>query len=214
MNEESGLLSRCIARDEDAWKEFLERYRRIIYGSILKTLEMRGHSRELAEDVFQDVLLKLLADDCRALRRFEGRSQTTTWLARISINATIDAVRRRKARREFSLPGEDEPDAEDTTEELLKRVPFDARILEGISSRDLAGQLLERLEDQDCLVLKLYFFSGLKEREIADLLQVPLNTLSSRKARAIEKLRSAARELLHVPSDEVESERESDPRGV
>lgn len=205
MDEEANLLSRCIARDPDAWRAFLERYRSILYGSILKTLQTRGESGDLAEDIFQNVLFKLLADDCSALRRFEGRSRTSTWLARIAINATIDAVRQRRARREISPPDGGEPDAASSAEEILRRIPFDARILEGVAGRDLAERMLDRLEDRERLILRMYFFAGLKEREIADLLEIPLNTLSSQKARTLEKLRVIARELLGVSSDQVQA---------
>lgn len=218
MTDEAQLLARCIALDEAAWREFLARYRAILYGSILKTLEMRGEPAEGADDIFQDVLLKLLADDCRALRRFEGRSQTSTWLARIAINATIDAIRRRRARREDLEPAEEDERSPTAAEEILKHIPVDARILEGMASRDLAQRLLERLDERDCLILKLYFFAALKEREIADLLEIPLNTLSSQKARALGKLRSAARELLRVSSHGAEPGEEpgeaSEPEGA
>jgi RNA polymerase sigma-70 factor (ECF subfamily) len=213
MTDDTRLLSQCIAGSEDAWREFLERYRSILYGSILKTLQTRNEPGEMAEDIFQEVLLKLLADDCRALRSFEGRAQTSTWLARIAINATIDAVRRKRARRELSPEEDADTGRESSTEEILKRIPVDARILEEISSKDLAGQLLERMDEADVLVLRMYFYSGLKEREIADLLDVPLNTLSSRKSRALEKLRAAARELLEVSSDGVYPGKRPDPEG-
>jgi|GEM_PF-449476 len=219
MRDGDGLLARLIARDESAWREFLSRYRAIIYGSILKTLDLRRAPEEQAEDIFQEVLLKLLADDCRALRRFQGRAQITTWLARIAINATIDAIRQRRARRELSPPGDDEANS---AEEVLKRIPVEPRILEQAVSRNLAGRLLEVLGEEDRLILKMYFFAGLKEREIADLLDVPLNTLSSRKARALEKLRDAASERLRAPSDGVRpgsgtprgANDEKDPRGA
>ncbi len=212
MMDENVLLNQCIRGDERAWSEFLRRYRAIIYGSILKTLAVRGEPHERAEDIFQDVFLKLLSDDCRALRRFQRRSRTTTWLARIAINATIDAVRRRRARREVSdAPGADS-DSESPAEEILKHIAVDARILENVSARDMAERLLDRLDEPDGLILKMYFFGGLKEREIADLLGVPINTLSSRKSRALEKLKSAARELLRVSSDEVGNQEPSGSR--
>lgn len=218
MTEEATLLARCIERDQDAWREFIARYRAIIYSSILKVLDARHQPAERADDIFQDVLLKLLADDCRALRRFEGRSRTSTWLARIAINAAIDAVRRRKAQREMPDRAPDDDERETSAEEVLKRIPVDARILENVESRELAVRLLSCLEEQDSLILKMYFYTGLKEREIAELLGMPLNSLSSRKARALEKLRTAASELLRVSSDGVESEVEpeagSDPAGA
>lgn len=217
MTEEATLLARCIARDQDAWREFIARYRAVMYSSILKVLDARHQSAERAEDIFQDILLKLLTDDCRALRRFEGRSRTSTWLARIAINAAIDAVRRQKAQREMPDRTLDD-EGESSAEEVLKRIPVDARIPEGVESRELALRLLSHLEERDSLILKMYFYGGLKEREIAELLGMPLNSLSSRKARALEKLRAAASELLRVSSDGVESKGEpeagSNPAGA
>ncbi|MCK4547620.1 MAG: RNA polymerase sigma factor [Candidatus Eisenbacteria sp.] len=214
MINDTELLHRCIAGDQDAWRRFLTRYRAILYASILRTLATRNEASEIAEDVFQDVLLKLLADDCKALRSFQGRAQVSTWLARIAINATIDAVRRKRARRELDPEDHGDEDRCSSAEEILKRIPVDAGILESISSNDLAHRLLEQLDEQDCLILQMYFYGGLKEREIAELVEIPLNTISSRKSRALEKLRSAARELLRVSSDGTEPGKESDPAGA
>src|SRR5260370_8279131 len=61
-------------------------------------------NEEDAEDALQDTFLQAF----RAIHSFEGRSQITTWLTRIAINAALMRVRKRRSRAElpFEWPSE------------------------------------------------------------------------------------------------------------
>src|SRR5207302_6597488 len=78
------------------------RYQRPLFQTALRVL---GNAED-AEDALQDGLLSAY----RNLKRFEGRSQFSTWLTRIVINAALMRRRSAKARPAVSL---DEPPRED-----------------------------------------------------------------------------------------------------
>jgi hypothetical protein len=69
------LVELCLQGSEDAWAEFLRRYRRLIAGVAARTLRGMGGtpSDRLIEDLFQEGLAKVLANGCRALRELEWR---------------------------------------------------------------------------------------------------------------------------------------------
>src|ERR1700690_3428165 len=88
--------------DAQAIETLFRRYQRPLFQTALR---VRGNSED-AEDALQDGLLSAY----RNLKRFEGRSQFSTWLTRIVINAALMRRRSAKARPAVSL---DEPPRED-----------------------------------------------------------------------------------------------------
>src|ERR1700755_4356 len=88
--------------DAQAVEALFSRYQRPLFQTALRVL---GHAED-AGDALQDGLLSAY----RNLKRFEGRSQFSTWLTRIVINAALMRRRSAKARPAGSL---DEPPRED-----------------------------------------------------------------------------------------------------
>lgn len=188
MNEKQ-LISRCIAGDEAAWKEFLENYSDCIYGSVINLLRKYSiDSSETAEDVYAAVIEKLLDNDCRALRSFRWNSKLTTWLISISRNKTYDYLRSLSRKPTVSL---DAPVSEDE-DEYMKFIADDIDLDHDIEVSLTVGEALGRLPAADGLILKLYYIEGLKEREIAELLAMSTDALSARKSRALAKLKNLA----------------------
>src|SRR6202451_2136862 len=88
--------------DAQAVATLFRRYQRPLFQTALRVL---GNTED-AEDALQDGLLSAY----RNMKRFEGRSQFSTWLTRIVINAALMRRRSAKARPSVSL---DEPPRED-----------------------------------------------------------------------------------------------------
>jgi RNA polymerase sigma-70 factor (ECF subfamily) len=76
--DESDLVRRLRAGDEDAFATLVERH----HAAMIRLALSFVRSREVAEEVVQDAWLGLL----RGLDRFEGRSSLQTWLYRILVN--------------------------------------------------------------------------------------------------------------------------------
>src|SRR5947207_13232540 len=99
---ESKLIRAGQRGDSQAVETLFRRYQRPLFQTALRVL---GNAED-AEDALQDGLLSAY----RNLKRFEGRSQFSTWLTRIVINAALMRRRSAKARPAISL---DEPPRED-----------------------------------------------------------------------------------------------------
>jgi RNA polymerase sigma factor (sigma-70 family) len=181
------LIERCIAKDEKAWKHFLEAYGSYIYGSISVLLgKFSAAQPEAAEDIFAAVIEKLLTDDCAALRRFRWNSKLSTWLVSVARNKTYDYLRqvKRKPTVSLSTPVDDEKD------ELEQLIAQDLDLDHEIETRLTVEEALGMLPPKDNLVLRLYYIEGMKEREIGELLQLSVDAVSARKSRAVKKLRN------------------------
>ena len=168
------MLARCLEGDQNAWCGFVDRYARVIYASVQRVLQSRlsvGHP-VLAEDVVQDVFLRLVRDDFRVLRAFNPkRASLVTYLTVIAHSTTIDALRRKR----------------------LVTEPLDGRPEPSVSTQD-KPQALELppglLSPRQQLVLILLFDKGLSVKEVSAALGIDPQSVRSAKSKAINKLRS------------------------
>src|SRR6202162_6562437 len=85
----------CVAKaqsgNEEAFTELVRRHSGQVYGLSLNMLR----NREDAEDNLQNVLVKAFPH----IGRFEGNSQFSTWLVRITINEALMKLRKRNSER-------------------------------------------------------------------------------------------------------------------
>src|ERR1700734_520388 len=115
--------------DQQVVDVLFERYHRPLFQTALRVL---GNAED-AEDALQDGLLSAY----RNLKRFEGRSQFSTWLTRIVINAALMRRRSAKARPAVSL---DEPPREDelpVVERFAAKGPNPEQVFEGTEIREM-----------------------------------------------------------------------------
>src|SRR5437879_13613004 len=85
------LVAKAQAGNEEAFTELVRRHSGQIYGLSLNMLR----NREDAEDNLQNVLVKAFHN----IGRFEGNSQFSTWLVRITIKEALMKLRKSKSRR-------------------------------------------------------------------------------------------------------------------
>jgi RNA polymerase sigma-70 factor (ECF subfamily) len=175
------LLDWCIKGRQEAWKEFLRRYGPLIQGTIVQKLSSLGygHAKTDAEDIFQDVFKNLVERDCRALSSIRNRDKIDSWLCAIALNKTIDSVRRKW--RSAKAVGDQGYIAEQETAYSPSKV----------EDSDLAEEIwdaVEQLQPDEQLLVKWHYIHDLKYREMADLANIPINTVSSRLFRIKRKL--------------------------
>lgn len=138
-------------------------------------------NRQDAEDLVQDTLLRAY----RALDRFDG-AHARAWLLTIMRNANRNRVRRRwpdlfadEDRALAVLPAHGADGREGPAESVTEAVP-DAALIDA----------LRRLSPAHRAVVALVDIDGLSYHEAADLLDVPIGTVTSRLHRARRKLRT------------------------
>lgn len=105
-------------------KEFLEKIEKH-KGMIFKISKMYLENQEDREDLFQEIILQLW----KSYQAFEGKSQFSTWLYRVSLNTAITFLKRDKKRMDknelhenIDIEDEQNTDKELQTEFLYKAV--------------------------------------------------------------------------------------------
>ncbi len=169
--DERRLASLLRRRDRTVLGELYAAHGRMTFGFLLRALGDRG----AAEDVQQQVFLQAWQ---RGAEYDPRRASPATWLMMLARSRAIDHLRRR-------VPKPHDPQ----TATRLAGGGGDAGLVELHDAWWLAATLGE-LPDEEAEVLRLRFGDGLTQSEIAVQLSVPLGTVKSRMARALNRLRT------------------------
>ena len=142
-------------------------------------------SHEDANDVLQNVFIKVWNN----LQNFQGKSSLSTWLYRIAINESLDFLRKQK--RNMVVPIE-QGIMEALTAHLAESVEQE---VEAVMLMEKIRQSFQELTLEQQEVFHLKVECGLKEAEIASLLEVKPSTVKTRFYRARNQLKVIVGEL-------------------
>lgn len=179
-------LSQCSDRDlaalalsgrQDAYREFLARYKAPVFRLIRSNVGDEGEAMDLTQESF--------VAGFAALGRYDGDRPFRVWISRIALNKCRDWARRRAVRSFFTraLPLESAYDVAGDSPavdvEAADRAELE-RVRKAIV--DLPGNLRE--------IIVLRGVEGLSQAEAADLLGVSQKTVETRLYRARARLRT------------------------
>jgi RNA polymerase sigma-70 factor, ECF subfamily len=194
---EDNLIRAGQGGDHEAMEALFRRYHRPLFQTALRVL---GNAED-AEDALQDGLLSAF----RNLKRFEGRSQFSTWLTRIVINAALMRRRSAKARPAVSLdetPREDELPA---SERFADDGPNPEQVFASTELREIISENLEELSPLLRTAFVLREVQGYSTGEAAKKLGVTENTLKARLWRARHQLAERLGRRLRRIKDDMRS---------
>ena len=177
---EQDLLAECRNGSRKAFESLYRANQRRVFSVALNFF---GGNREMAEDVTQQVFLKIF----NKIGDFRGQSEFTTWLYRMTVNACIDE--QRKTRRFFSI--------ENFFGEFRTKKTQD----EKFEQREIADEVqraIGELKEKFRLPILLKYSEGLSYEEIAKVLDCSIGTVSSRLNRGHKML---AEKLKHLKSE-------------
>ena len=179
--QEAGLVRRCLAGDEKAYRELVEMYQARVFSLALRMVRRV----EDAEDVVQETFIRMF----RALDRYDPSRPFGAWLFSIASRLCIDQIRRRKL-QPISLTQRDRDDQEyeiEVEDPGLKPDEATARAEEEQRTR----VLIDSLPPHYRIVVLLRHQQDMAYEEIAEALHLPLGTVKARihRARALLKER-------------------------
>ncbi len=149
------ILKRCIEGDRQSFFKIYDLYSKAMLNISYRIL----NSREDAEEVVQDSFIKAYGN----LENFNGESTFGAWLKRITINNSINLVKRRKIKFEDINDNEPAPGNYSDNQE------YDDKI-------ELIHRALHELSDGYRIIFSLHLIEGYKHKEIAELLGISLST--------------------------------------
>lgn len=155
------LIARSVAGDASAADKLLARYKDDVYGIVRRLVD----DNDMAEDILVEVLTELY----QSLGTFKGRSSFRTWLYRITVNVSLEHLRRTRPPIAVSW-AEEMPDPNGDVAEVVVR-KAQAEAIEGA---------IRSLSDKLRPVVSLYYLGECTCREIGQILEIPRATVKSR----------------------------------
>lgn len=147
------------------------------YGNdVLRTAYMYVKDSHLAEDIFQDVFIKVN----QKLDTFKGNSSIKTWIIRITINTCKDYLKSAWNRRVVPISEYEENTLSSTEDFAAVEKAEESKMI-----RDLIMDLPEKYKD----VVLLVYYQEMTISEVASVLRIPEGTAKSRLSRAKDKLK-------------------------
>lgn len=169
--EDAVLLGQVRKGDEQAMVALYDRYSKVVYSVALRVLR----DSAAAEDVLQEIFMQIW----RNPGGFEAtRGSLGGWLAVVSRNRAIDALRRKRPM--------------DQVDELTLPSSYNlANEAERDSMMEKARVVVRQLPLEQRKTLEMAFFDGLTHTEIAEMTGEPLGTVKTRIRSALITLRKA-----------------------
>jgi RNA polymerase sigma-70 factor (ECF subfamily) len=168
-----------------AFEELVRRYERELFNYLCQYLR----DPEMAEDAFQATFLQVH----RKCHQFDAGRRFRPWLYAVATNQAIDAQRRSRRHRLVSLDqrtfGQLTENETGALVDIVEGAELDPEERLELSERkEDVQQALEHLPPALREVILLVYYQGLKYREAAEILNIPVGTVKSRLHSAIRKL--------------------------
>ncbi|MEY4107100.1 MAG: hypothetical protein RL181_1442 [Bacteroidota bacterium] len=177
------LIARYLEGNERAFQELLDRHQQKIFTSIYLFVK----DQSLAEDIFQEVFIKIIATLRQGKYNHEGKF--LQWAMRIAYNMCVDYFRRTKRRPKVSPT-----DTFDIFDVLQSTDANAEQHIVRSQTHDRIRQLVDMLPPEQREVVILRHYADMSFKEIAKLTRVSINTALGRMRYALINIRKMVEE--------------------
>ncbi len=165
MLDDKQIIDGCCRKDKKAQKALFDRFAKVLLGICMRY----AGRRDEAEDILQDGFVKIYGN----IGDYAGTGSFINWMKKIMINTAITHYHR-------NLKHHYQQDIEDIRETDIEGYEFEAA---EFNREELFG-VINELPEGYRMVFNLYALEGYKHKEIAELLEIDINTSKSQYSRA------------------------------
>ncbi|MBD2149214.1 sigma-70 family RNA polymerase sigma factor [Pseudanabaena sp. FACHB-1277] len=170
VDPDLSLVQACLQGDSYAFKKLYQRHHQKVRSTLFQLCGSDG-----LDDLVQDVFLRAW----KGLPKFRQTAQFATWLYRIAFNVASDRRKVLAKMRSQSISVEDEQLANLADVDLGRNSDYQPALTQ-MHYQDLMQRGLAHLSDDHRAVLVLHDLEELPQKEIAEILAIPVGTVKSR----------------------------------
>jgi RNA polymerase sigma-70 factor (ECF subfamily) len=173
--EETELMSRFTAGDEDAFRDILNKYKDGLYSFLMRFL----NQRDLVEDVFQETFLQLYT----SRSSFDTSRPIRPWLFTIAANKARDALRKQQRTSTASFGTISEATDMSIDDVVNTLTSFEITPYEEVEkgeTADMVRQVIADMPENLRGILLLAYFDQFSYKQMAEILSIPIGTVKSR----------------------------------
>ncbi len=199
MLVETETITQAQSGNDEAFSEIIRVYRKRILGTVYRMISRADD----VEDVGQEVFVRLY-DSIQQLRTPEVFEP---WLYRLTINACYDYLRRKRREIDVRMADLSEEQVVAVDAALSGRRAIEDSHKAG--AKELLDLVLDRVSDEDRVLLTLKEIEGLSLKELSGVYEVNTNVLKVRLFRARKRALKAYEQLTEAASNRA-AQREAD----
>jgi RNA polymerase sigma-70 factor (ECF subfamily) len=183
---EAAIVRRIQAKDESAFREFVDRYRRTVLSTVSRILGKHNDREDIAQQVFANIYF--------SIGSFDQRCSLLTWVHKITVNECYNYLRKKRVRK---LLYESDFSSEESFGMATNSAAVDLRQRVDVSliNRDLIEKHLASLAANDRRLLPLRERVGHSVAELSKIVRMGENTIKVKLFRARRKLAKTAQRL-------------------
>lgn len=181
IDMDDNLIKKAQKGNTDAFEKLVYKYEKLIYNLAYSMLR----NEQDAYDISQEVFIKVY----QSITTFNFTAKFSTWIHRITVNTTIDEIRKRKNKEtEYIDKMVDVGDGAIAKQFEDKSPTPEDQILLKERNQDLIDSI-KKLKEEHRIALTLRDIKGYSYEEIAEILDCSLGTVKSRISRARSNLK-------------------------
>ena len=169
--EEQQLIQRLKKKEQQAYRELLGIFEDQVVNTCYGFIKQPDEARDVAQEVFIEVF--------QSMSRFREKSSLKTWIYRISVNKSLDWLRKKNRKKRINLwfqkPVSKEEMASDQA--TTHHTPLD-RLLEKEQER-IMEQILNKLPVNQRVAWTLHKLEELPQQEVAEILETTIPAVES-----------------------------------
>ncbi|MFM7602118.1 MAG: sigma-70 family RNA polymerase sigma factor [Pseudanabaena sp.] len=183
------IVQACLQGDPHGFKKLYQRHHHKVRSTLFQLCGSDG-----LDDLVQDVFLRAW----KGLAKFRQSAQFSTWLYRIAFNVASDRRKALAKMRSRNISVEDDQ-LENLADDAIARESDEQPSLTQMHYQDLMQRSLAKLSEEHRAVLVLHDLEELPQKDIAEILSIPVGTVKSRLFHA----RSAIKKFLEAQGVEL-----------
>jgi len=174
VNEDGNLVRQAILGDRKAFNAIIIKHKNRVYCAAMRLVRNRDDAYDITQDVFLNAYMNL--------RRFKGESDLFTWLYRITINVSLNFMKRDKFRNMASVSDLiNEPESMMKSDERLNAVELNSQL----------DRAIRELPPQQRAIFVMRYYDEMSNADIARILGRSEGAVKANYFQAIRKLRNS-----------------------
>jgi RNA polymerase sigma-70 factor (ECF subfamily) len=173
------IINKASKGDQQAQYLFFKEYYSYVMAIALRYTKQKCDAEEVVNDTFLRIF--------KGLKKYNKKLPIKNWMAKITANASIDFLRKKKNSLHFV-------EINDHSLEMVS----DQDLVEGLREDTPILPILQELTPQYRIVFNLYVFEEYKHAEIAEKLNISIGTSKSNYARAKKVIAEKLKEKKYI----------------
>ena len=188
--KETELIMRAQNGNVSAFEELIYNYDKKVLALAMKYVK----NEDDAKDIYQDVFIRVF----RGLKKFQFKSEFSTWLYRIAANVCLTYKSKSNKREFVSIHIDEENENNNQSFDITDEEPAPDRMVQSSEISEHITEALETLSPRQKMIFILKHYEGYKLKEIAEMLQCGEGTIKKYLFEAVRKMRSQLTDLYYA----------------